>query len=400
MSGSAITRIFLRAPLIVLIALLLALTACSEGGAPQGEAYRIRGEIEGLGDATLYYIWTDESSPIGFGRDTVDAVDDRFEIRGRSAETMLLMVMPRIEALNRVLPDGRYMPPRPLQLFVYPGADIRIEGRIERDLTAFATDGGLNDDLTTLERVTLPLEHTLTELNYQRVIALQTGAVERADSLLPRLEEQAAELRSGQERFIQEHPASVVSAWLLDTALSTQLTFEELDTYWASLTEEVRSHPLAAPLQAKLEGQRATALGQTAPLFERTGVDGRPVRLADHRGRWVILDFWASWCGPCIQGIPEMKRYYEKYRDRLEIISIAVNDQPDEWRAAIQEHVLPWVHLNDDQGAVPMEVTRQYAIEALPTKIILDPEGRVAYKLVGESGEFYQELDRLLGEGR
>ena len=232
------------------------------------------------------------------------------------------------------------------------------------------------------------------------MVALQTGAVDRADSLVTRLEERAEELRSGQERFIQEHPASVISAWLLDTALSTQLSFEELDTYWTSLTEEVRSHPLAASLKAKLEGQRVTAVGQTAPLFERSGIDGRPVRLADHRGRWVVLDFWASWCGPCIQGIPEMKRYYEKYRDRLEIIGIAVNDDPEEWRAAIQQHTLPWVHFNDDQGAVSMEVTQQYAIEALPTKIILDPEGRVVYKLVGESEEFYQELDRLLGEGR
>ena len=111
MSGSAVKRLARRILLLVPIALLLILVACSGESAPQGEEYRVRGDIEGLGDATLYYLWADEASPVGFGSDTVDAVDDRFEIRGRTAETILMMIMPRIESLNRVLRTAASSPP-------------------------------------------------------------------------------------------------------------------------------------------------------------------------------------------------------------------------------------------------------------------------------------------------
>ena len=82
-----------------------------------------------------------------------------------------------------------------------------------------------------------------------------------------------------------------------------------------------------------------------APDFTLNDLDGRPLSLKSLRGKYVVLDFWGSWCGWCIKGIPAMKEYYEKYKGKFEILGIDCNDPEDKWKAAVEKYQLPWLHL-------------------------------------------------------
>lgn len=133
--------------------------------------------------------------------------------------------------------------------------------------------------------------------------------------------------------------------------------------------------------------------GHLAPVFNRDTYDGQSFSLESLRGYYVVLDFWGSWCQPCIAGIPAMKMYQQRYKDKLRIVGIACDDTPEAWRLAIQTHAMNWVQLFDEGS---MEgLAKQYNVETFPTKVLLDREGRFEKAFIGEGREFYTELDKL-----
>ena len=130
-----------------------------------------------------------------------------------------------------------------------------------------------------------------------------------------------------------------------------------------------------------------------APDFTLTDINGKPLTLSSLRGKYVVLDFWGSWCGWCIKGIPQMKEYYKKYAGKFEILGIDCNDSEEAWRAAVDEYELPWLHVycSDEK------VLKDYDIQGFPTKVIITPEGKIEQMIIGEDPEFYAILDKLLG---
>lgn len=129
-----------------------------------------------------------------------------------------------------------------------------------------------------------------------------------------------------------------------------------------------------------------------APDFTLEDIYGMPLTLSSFRGTYVVLDFWGSWCPWCIKGIPEMKEYYKKYSGKFEIIGIDCNDPVEKWKAAVANYDMPWKHVYNPKGS---RLAQQYGVQGYPTKIIIDPQGRVDKVVVGEDPAFYKYLDEL-----
>lgn len=145
----------------------------------------------------------------------------------------------------------------------------------------------------------------------------------------------------------------------------------------------------AAEEQAKIDAMQ----GAPAKDFTLKDIKGNDFSLSSLRGKYVVLDFWGSWCGWCIKGIPDMKKYYEKYSGKFEILGIDCNDSEDAWKKAVEKYELPWLHVYNPRSS---SVLSDYAIQGFPTKIIIDPQGNVAKVIVGESPEFYEYLDQIM----
>lgn len=132
-----------------------------------------------------------------------------------------------------------------------------------------------------------------------------------------------------------------------------------------------------------------------APDFTLTDINGKELSLSSLRGKYVVLDFWGSWCGWCIKGMPAMKEAYGKYKKKMEILGIDCNDSDEAWKAAVKKHELPWKHVYCPRGS---KVPSMYAIQGFPTKIVVDPKGKVVKVVVGEDPKFYDYLDELFGK--
>ena len=142
--------------------------------------------------------------------------------------------------------------------------------------------------------------------------------------------------------------------------------------------------------------QEAFASGTVeAPAFTLKGLDGEDISLADFRGKWVILDFWGSWCPWCIKGFPELKEAYKKYEGKLEIIGIDCNESEEDWRAGVEKYELPWVQVyNPADGTCATD----YGVRGYPSKAIIDPEGKIRNFTVGHNPAFFEALSELMGE--
>lgn len=204
------------------------------------------------------------------------------------------------------------------------------------------------------------------------------------------------------EEFIAAHLDRPTAAFVLFQ--SGEATAER---YFDSLRPEVRNsilRPMIEQIGLQLEGARVRReaaerikAGAEAPDFSLPDTEGREVSLASLRGKYVVLDFWGSWCVWCIKGFPELKKCYEKYKDKLEVVGIDCTDSRENWLKAVEQHQLPWINLLDTREKRPAEVIDNlYGIGAYPTKILIDPEGRIVEVFVGERPGFSERLAELL----
>ena len=149
--------------------------------------------------------------------------------------------------------------------------------------------------------------------------------------------------------------------------------------------------PVAATLPA-VQQTSSVFEGNLAPDFVLKDLNGQDLSLSSLRGKYVVIDFWGSWCGWCIKGMPEMKKYYEKYADRMEILGIDCGDTEQQWKDAVTKHQLPWKHVYNPRES---KLLATYGIEGFPTKMVIDPQGKIVKIVIGEDPAFYTFLDQL-----
>jgi peroxiredoxin len=138
---------------------------------------------------------------------------------------------------------------------------------------------------------------------------------------------------------------------------------------------------------------KTAAVGQPAPDFKQNDTAGHPVSLSSFRGKYVLLDFWASWCGPCREENPAVVSAYGKYHPRgLEILGVSLDQKEDSWKKAIRADKLTWTHLSDLQYW-NNAVAKLYGVQGVPQNFLIDPGGKIIAR--GLRG---QDLDKKLEE--
>ncbi|MDR2272973.1 MAG: AhpC/TSA family protein [Sphingobacterium sp.] len=204
--------------------------------------------------------------------------------------------------------------------------------------------------------------------------------------------------------FIRSHPDSYVSAYLMKSKISS-LTLEEAKLIYNSWTARIKTSDLGKQLQKEILEMESGAPGSLARVFSATDINGEQLHLADFNGKkYVLLDFWASWCLPCRKGNPHLLTLYNKYRDQgLEIIGIASDDGNVEgWKKAVEnDQIGVWKHVlrgfkGSNKGFDDTnDITKGYSIRLLPTKILIDKNGIIIGRY-GGGGENDAALDKKL----
>lgn len=204
--------------------------------------------------------------------------------------------------------------------------------------------------------------------------------------------------------WVKAHPASLIAPMQMQFLMGN-MEYKEIENIYANFTPQVKAMPECKEIVDELNVLKTIQPGQPAPLFRAKNWKGVEEGIADLKGKYVLLDFWATWCVPCRKSFPHVKSLYEKYNAKgFDVFCVADDDNNEEkWKAAIEKdgvqqfhHVLRGLVWDRSKGLNGMDktndISNKYAILYLPTKYLIDNEG----KIIGKFND--EELDAKLKE--
>ena len=323
--------------------------------------------------------------------DSFPVKDGKFDINLKMEKPMLLYIT---KAQQRsAQPRARRAT---IQIVGVPGETLQLVGTMN---TPTILGSKFYQQYVEMEDALKPFQAESAALRQQTDRMIAAGG--NRDEIMNKYQEGTAKIRQRTEEaivnFAKAHPDNEATVTYLE-----RVNPRQWENYLGNLSPAVRDgrmkayyQPMVDMIKQQMERQdRAAKLqepGREVPDFTLMDINGKPLSLSSLRGKYVVLDFWGSWCGWCIKGYPDMKKYYEKYKGKFEILGIDCNDTEEKWKKAVADNQLPWLHVYNKKD--DNDVTKLFGITGYPTKIIIDPQGKIARSFIGEGPAFYTYLD-------
>lgn len=346
----------------------------------------LHGKLTGPSDSKLYLTYEDA----GGGRkiDSIETKDGSFTWKGEITNVAIAYIR------NGLRDDN------PAMLVLQPGTQQISGSRLQLSL-AKVTGNPANAGLRELVQ-----EKKLVQQKYQsRLDSLRNEkdhdqAAEIRERLAPYFEEN----RQTDYRYFQRYPTAVVTAYQLRFH-TADLPLDTLQAYYDRLGAATQKTSFGQYIAHEVKMLRAGSPGSTAAAFTAKDINGSALSLSDYKGKYVLIDFWASWCVPCRKGNPHLRELYAKYQPKgWEIIGVADDDRSEQaWKNAVAKDELPWKHVRRGADMTrlqdnPNDISLKYGIHSLPTKILISPEGVIIGRYGSEGDELDKKLREIYGE--
>ncbi len=265
--------------------------------------------------------------------------------------------------------------------------------------TATVNGSRLNKQMQGLRDALKPISRKQEDLHFKFVSADSTTRVTKE------FQDWYAESKSSLEKeqkvilstFIKEHPTEIVS---LDALIKLGGFIPEFTEVWPLfqvLSDSVKNSEAGVEYATQLERLRKKTVGEIAPLFTMKDQEGKEIPLTAFRGKYLLIEFWASWCAPCRADNPELIKIYDKFKDRnFTILGVSLDDETTHiaWLQAIKDDRLPWIQVSDLKGW-QSKAASLYYVQAIPQNFLISPEGKiVATNLIVE--KLAKKLEQIL----
>ena len=365
----------------------------------QSNSFTLSGKIKGLDATKIFLVIFDDAFKSGYRRDSITVENETFSYTGTADKLMYASISPNVDRVVKKAGGGGYYPAKSssIQLFVSPGAKIKLTGKITDFVDAYPSGDNINNDFTNLNKEIYPLlnQSVNVTVKISNKLVTDSAVIKKMKDTAALLDKQVIAIK---ENFIQEHPSSAAAIWLLsDMMIRSQLSNSLATELFKKMNrEKLVDVSFYSDVAKRVDGFSLTAVGKTVPdINSMNTYTGKKFDLSSLRGKYVVLDFWGTWCGPCISGMPKMKEYLDTYQSKLEIVGVASeSDNGERWKKFLDGK--PQYQWHQVLSRKTEDYILKFSVAGFPTKIIVDPAGKIIGRFVGEDDEIYKKLDELL----
>ncbi len=339
---------------------VILLTGCVFAACGTRPETTLRGTVTGIADGTKVVLYDNEGQEL-----------DSTAVKGGKFRFEIAKVYPD---RNLVWFEGMQYPfPFIVERGVITGT---VNGEAGRE-TAVFTGTTTNDGLKAIEDGIAPLTARMDEIAGQ-VESMPSGTPEY-DALLSEYYGIYDEKELHREKAARENPDTILAAYIIYGNAHALTTPAEMDSV-LMLVGGAPDNAFVDRLRERRELLAKAAVGGPAPDFTQNRPDGTPFTLSSLRGKLVLVDFWASWCGPCRAENPNVVKVYNRFKNKgFEIVGVSLDNNREAWLKAIADDGLTWVHVSDIKGW-ENEVAQQYAVRSIPHTVLVGPDGVILAK--------------------
>ncbi|MDM8161664.1 TlpA disulfide reductase family protein [Labilibaculum sp. K2S] len=348
------------------------------GSCTSKDQYKLTGKVEGMTEGKVYLSKLQDNKLVK--TDSTEMTTTGFSFEGTVASPDLYY----IEL------DGQR---GAIQLFLENTA-ITVDANVENLREAKVT-GSLNQDvLTNFGELQKGFQEKQQALYPEYQKAAEAKNQVAMDSIEAEFNKSEADKFTASKEFLKLNGNTAAAAFVA-YRIASPLEAAEMEEVYALLGESALASSYAGLLKDKIEVLKKVAIGQPAPDFTLNTPEGKPLSLSSFKGKVVVIDFWASWCGPCRRENPHMvEMYNEVHASGVEFLGVSLDKEKDKWLKAIEDDGLIWNHVSDlkywDSAAAKL-----YGINGIPATVVIDQDGNIAAtKVFGE--ELKAVIDKLI----
>jgi peroxiredoxin len=354
--------------------ILLALFAAPAAVLAQDSNFVIKAKVGvDVAPAKAYLIYREDGKV-----STDSAIVDKgaFQFKGIAAEPIRAQLVLDHKGIGL----GRLGQDADVVLLYLEKGTINITGR-DSVKNALISGSKINDENKSYNALIAAPEKAMVMLNSQYQAASESQRNDQAfmDGLQARYDKAKEEKHLLQMQYVKQNPDAYVSLLALIELGGPDIDVTTIEPLFNSLSSAIRTTPAGLDFAKSIAAARSIAIGAIAPVFTQNDVNDQPVSLTSFRGKYVLLDFWASWCGPCRGENPNVVKAYDQYKTKnFTVLSVSL-DRPgkkDDWLAAIKADGLEWTQVSDLKFW-DNEVAKLYGIRAIPQNFLIDPSGKI-----------------------
>lgn len=310
--------------------------------------------------------------------DSTEVRDGKFVISGMLEEPSMAFLVMKVQDSTLQLENPAERKRDVLTLFIEKGT-IKVDAQ-DSISKATVTGSAANDDFMRLDSLLKGVTSQLNELQQQYRQLYMAKDEEGMKKLEPRFDELEASQKKVMGDYLKNNTGSPIALFVLGQYAGYEINPVEIEPIYNKLNKSLRNTPSGKEFAGWLAVAKKTAVGQPGLNFAQPDADGKNVSLTTFKGKYVLVDFWASWCGPCRAENPNVLKAYSKFKDKgFDVLAISMDEKKDKWMAAVQADNLPWTHVSDLKGW-NNAAAELYGIRAIPQNVLINPEGMIVAK--------------------